>query len=316
MKRFKSIFAVFAVCSLCIVQSQPSFAQTGAPRTFASPDKAVAALMEAVNRRQRQQVLAILGAGAETLIDSGDAVSDERERKRFAAAYAVKHVIQREGSDSAVLEVGEDSFPFPIPIVRVGQTWIFDVADGMQEIINRRIGRNELNTIKTMLAIADAQFEFANNRRSGRAVAEYAQKFVSSKGKQDGLYWPTRDDEAESPLGPLVANAVRVGYKPVAREAGEVTRAYHGYHFRMLFAQGGSAPGGNHPYVVQGKMIGGFAIIAYPATYGNSGVKTFAISHDRLIFEADLGVETRRIAEIIRVFDPTSIWSEVATDYQ
>ena len=210
--------------------------------------------------------------------------------------------------------VGNDGFPFPIPLVKSADRWAFDPELGKQEILDRRVGKNELDTIGTLLAIADAQAEFSAADRDGKGVHEYAQKFISSPGKRDGLYWPTSATEPMSPLGPLVGEAVRSGYDSGSRVSGQASTPYHGYYYRMLLGQGASAPGGTHSYIAKGLMIGGFAIIAYPARYAVSGFKTFMISHDRVVYEADLGSGTRRIAEAIRIFDPDKRWAKVASD--
>jgi len=311
MKRLRFSLTPLLALGLVLLHASVSVAQVGAAQTYASPDEAVAALIAAAKSGNQADMLRVLGAEGRALVESGDPVNDERERKRFVAAFETKHAIKIEGHDTAFLEVGNDRFPFPIPLVRVRQRWAFDAAEGKEEILNRRIGRNELDTIQTLLAIADAQYEYAKMPRPGQLFPEYAQKFISTPGKTDGLYWPVQGSQVQSPLGPLVANAVRAGYEPTARATGEPTRPYRGYHFKMLMAQGRSAPGGAHPYVVQGRMIGGFAVIAYPAVYGNSGVKTFIISYDRIVFEADLGEDTQRIAEAIRTFDPTGSWTKV-----
>jgi Protein of unknown function (DUF2950) len=314
MKRWSIILATLIGAGLFFLQANLALAQEAVQKAFVSPDAAVIAFMKAVKSGNQTAILAILGPDARELLDSGDAVSDANDRKRFVAAYETKHAIQREGANKAILEVGEDSFPFPIPILLVGERWVFDVAEGKEEILDRRVGRNELSTIQTLLAIADAQFEFASTARSDQSKREYAQRFLSTAGKKDGLYWPAEEGEQQSPLGPLVADAVRAGYQPKERATGQATRPYHGYHFRMLLAQGRNAPGGAHPYVVNNRMIGGFAVIAYPSVYGNSGVKTFMMSHDRIVFEADLGEDTQRMAEVIRTFDPTSSWTEAKTE--
>ena len=309
MNRLKYLVASVIGLAMCMLQIHYSIAQDGRPQAFATPEQAVAELIKSAKSDDPGAILKILGNGSRELVESGDPIDDANGRKRFVAAYETKHAIQSEGPNRAVLLLGNDDFPFPIPVIKLGDQWSFDIAEGKEEILNRRVGRNELNIIQTLLAIADAQFEFAELQLTSKTVKEYAPKFVSSEGKKDGLYWPVRDDNLQSPLGPLVANAVRAGYKPTARPAQQPAQPYHGYHFKMLLAQGNSAPGGAHPYVVQGRMIGGFAVIAYPATYGNSGVKTFMISHDRIVFEVDFGEETLKIAEVIRTFDPTSSWT-------
>jgi len=209
--------------------------------------------------------------------------------------------------------VGKDDFPFPIPIVKKGQLWFFDTQAGKEEILNRRIGRNELSTIQACLAYVDAQREYARRDREAGSLMEYAQRFASSPGKKDGLYWETKEGESPSPLGPLVAQAVKEGYKKKEDEKqakGQTLIPYHGYYYKILKAQGNNAPGGAYDYVVKGKMIGGFAMVAYPAQYGVSGVMTFVVNHDGVVYEKDLGKETEKIASAMKKFDPDKTWKK------
>jgi hypothetical protein len=193
-------------------------------------------------------------------------------------------------------------------MVKKGETWVFDTKAGNEELLNRRIGRNELNTIQTCLAMVDAQREYAMKDRDSDKLLEYAQKFWSTPGKKDGLYWEAKEGEAQSPLGALAARAVGEGY--ASRKPGDKPMPYHGYFYRILKAQGKNAPGGAYDYVVKGKMIGGFALVAFPAEYGASGIMTFIVNHDGVVYQKDLGKETGKIAKAMTKFDPDKTWKK------
>jgi DUF2950 family protein len=313
-RRLQIVAAVLLCAGLLLLDVQAQTAGAAARKTFNSPDEGARALIDAAKSGKESELAAILGPAYKQWIETGDPVQDRQARERFIAACEEKQVIETVGADKATMVVGNDGFPFPIPLVKSADRWSFDPALGRQEILDRRVGKNELDTITTLLAIADAQGEYASADREGEGLHVYAQKFISTPGKRDGLYWPSADTEAKSPLGPLVGEAVRAGYDPKARVAGQASTPYRGYYFRMLLSQGASARGGDYAYVVKGRMIGGFAAIAYPARYGVSGFKTFMISHDRAIYEADLGGDTRRDAEAIRAFDPDKRWTRVAAD--
>jgi hypothetical protein len=194
-------------------------------------------------------------------------------------------------------------------VVKKGQSWVFDTEKGRQEILNRRIGENELNTIQTCLAFVDAQREYAIKDRDRNGLLEYAQKFLSDPGKKNGLYWQAKAGEPQSPLGPLAARARSEGYQ--GKQAGGGPVPYHGYYYRILTAQGKNAPGGAYSYLVKGKMIGGFALVAYPAEYGNSGVMTFIVNHDGKVFQKNLGKNTAATAKGMKEYDPDKSWEEV-----
>ena len=225
-------------------------------------------------------------------------------RQRFLSAYDAKHSIKAEENKKATLILGADDFPFPIPLVNNRTGWEFDPAAGRLEILYRRIGRNELDAVQTSLAYVDAQNEYAEKDRTGEGVGVYAQRIASSPGKKDGLFW--RDDREPSPLGELAAQASAEGYKVTEQAA-----PYHGYYYRILKGQGSNAPGGALNYVVRGKMIGGFGLIAYPAEYGNSGVMTFMVNHEGTVYQKDLGTRTDSIAKRIYLFDPDQTWKKV-----
>jgi hypothetical protein len=282
-----------------VVLSQASQAQ----ESFSSPEQASAALVDAVKSGTNRAILKVLGNAAEDIVSSGDEVADAEMRQRFTTAYDARHSIKAEGNKKATLIVGNDDFPFPIPLYNTKSGWEFDTKVGRIEILYRRIGRNELDAIQTCLAFVDAQNEYAEKDR-GQGVGVYAQRIVSSPGKKDGLFW--RDDRDPSPLGELAAEASSEGYKHEGKGA-----PYHGYYYRILKAQGSDAPGGALNYVVWGKMIGGFALIAYPAEYGNSGVMTFMVNHAGTVYQKDLGRWTYVHAKRMIVFDPDQTWKKV-----
>jgi hypothetical protein len=276
-----------------------------AQQRFKTPEEAVEALVNAARSGDSKSVVSILGPGSQELVSSGDPVEDAAIRKEYLAAYDAGHRILSEPGKPSVLVIGPDNWPFPIPMVQRDGQWIFDVPAGREEVLARRIGRNELSTIKAMLAYWDAQQEYADMNKSKSGQAVYAQRIVSSPGKKDGLYWPTSGNEKPSPLGEAVADATQRGYRPGAGEP------YHGYRFKILLSQGPTAPGGAVDYIVKGDMIGGFAAVAYPAEYGNSGIMTFIINHEGDIYEKDLGERTARIAARMTTFNPDHTWRKV-----
>ncbi len=251
-------------------------------------------------RRTSKAALVVLGHGGEDIISSGDKVSDDAARQRFVTSYDAKHSITTEGDSKAILVIGDNDYPFPIPIARnKNGTWSFDTEAGRREILYRRIGHNELDAIQTCLAYVDAQNEYASKDRTGAGTGVYAEHFVSTPGKKDGLYWPSAQGEEESPLGELFAAASRQGYR-----TGEGRSPYHGYYYKILTKQGPAAAGGAADYVVNGNMIGGFALVAYPAEYRNSGVMTFVVNYAGIVFQKDLGHDTADIAANMTSFNP------------
>lgn len=287
----------------------PVFAQASEPKTFATTKAAITALIDAAKKKDSATMLGVLGSKTKQWITSGDPVQDRQGLEAFIAAYDQKNEIEKEGDTKAILVIGDDGFPFPFPVIKSAKGWAFDPEQGREELLNRRIGRNELTTIKVLQAIGDAQREYASIDRNGDGVLEYAAKLKSSEGNHDGLYWPTAEGEPLSPLGPLVAEAVKQGYGQ--QKSRTEKPAYHGYHFILLKRQGGDAPGGEQEYIVGGKMIGGFAVLAYPARYGNSGVMTFMVSHDGTVYDADIGPETAEEAQEIDTFNPGKGWEKV-----
>ena len=289
------------------VPLQAGAAQAG-QKTFASPEEAVKALAGAVKADDLKELSSIFGPSGKEVLSSGDAANEKAGRERFLKAYEEKNALVADGDAKAVLQVGAEDWPFPIPIMKKGGKWFFDTKKGKEELINRRIGRNELDTIQTCLAYVDAQREYAARGTEAGGLLEYAQKFMSTPGKKDGLYWEAKPSEEESPLGDFVAEATREGYKKTDNKP----IPYHGYYFKILKAQAKNAPGGAYDYVLNGKMIGGFGMVAYPAQYGVSGVMTFIVNHDGIVYEKNLGKGTERIAQAITLFDPDLTWKRVA----
>ena len=297
--------ALVALIMLAFVATEARGAAPAAQKSFASPEDAVTALIQALKAHDRAATLAVIG-NAGDWISSGDAVADRATTDRFVASYETKHAITRDG-DSVKLTVGADDYPFAFPLVKQGDRWRFDTEAGKDELLARRIGQNELYTINVLEAIVDAQREYASADRNGDGVFDYAQKFASSPGKHDGLYWPVKAGEAPSPLGELVADAAGQGYSK--KEKGPTP--FHGYYYRMLKGQGKSAASGALDYVVRGRAIGGFAVVAYPARYANSGIMTFIVNQDGKVYQADLGKDTQGKASAMQRFEPGKGWSEV-----
>ena len=275
-------------------------------KTFSTPEAAVEELVKALRDGSEKELLAIFGPGSEPLISSGDKVDDRERREEFVRLYGEANRLEPAGDKKRIVHAGKNDWPFPIPIVKVGESWRFDTKQGKEEILHRRIGENELGAIQTCLAIVDAQREYAAVDRNGDGLLEYAQKFASTKDKTDGLYWEVKPGEKPSPLGPLVAKARGEGYMK-----GEKPAPYNGYFFRILTAQGKSAKGGAYSYLVKGKMVGGFAVVAYPATYAVSGVKTFIVNHEGVVYEKDLGPKTIKLAKTMKLYDPDRSWVKV-----
>ncbi len=291
-----------SVLAAWMLSAATAFAQS--PLVFPSAEEAAEELAAAAAADDVDMIGRIFGADARHWITSGDPQQDAADRRRFAAAYAEKHVLEAPSGQRRVLAVGNDGFPLPIPLVMQGKGWRFDPAAGREEMLNRRIGRNEVYTAQTLKAIADAQQEYAREEHNG--MRQYARRFLSTPGRRDGLYWPTAAGEAQSPLGPLIgaASADRKIDVKAARAA-----PYHGYRYRMLTAQGPHASGGAYGYLAGDRLIGGFAVLAYPARYGVSGVKTFMIDHAGNVVERDLGPATEKLARDMRAYDPGPAWT-------
>jgi DUF2950 family protein len=295
--------AVSALSALSSVSAAPAN-----QRTFSSPEQAAEALAAAWRNGGREGLLAIFGPPGEKLVSSGDLVAERQARERLASSYDEGHRLQTEGEHRAVILLGKDEWPYPIPLVREGAGWHFDVKAGAEQIIDRRIGRNELNAIQVCRAYVEAQRDFAAKNRLGDGSYGYAQKVVSSEGKHDGLYWRTAQGEEESPLGPLVAAAEAQGYGTASAEG---QAPFHGYFYRILTRQGKHVPGGARNYIVNGHLSAGFALVAFPAKYGDSGVMTFVVNQDGIVFEKNLGRNTTEIARHMTQYDPDKTWEIV-----
>jgi hypothetical protein len=279
-------------------------AQT-AQKTFQTAQQAVDALVAANKENDTAALNQILGPDASTLISSGDDTQDKNDRASFVTLYEAHHRLVSSGPGKLTLVVGKNEWPLPIPLVKSNGAWSFDSADGAKELLYRRIGANELAAIKVCRALYQAQLDYASSGHDGNPGGLYAQRFRSQPGTQNGLYWQVAEGEPESPAGPLVADADAEGYEQGTRHP------FHGYYFRILKAQGAHAHGGAKDYIVDGKMTGGFAILAYPAEYGSSGVMTFLVSPHGTVFQKDLGDSTTETAKAIREFDPDSSWTRL-----
>lgn len=272
---------------------------------FDTPEAAVTALVAALRANDRTTLAKLLGPGSEPIVSSGDAVQDAADRARFVAAFERQHTLVDADGGSRTLVVGESGWPLPVPLVRVDGKWRFDGAAGVGELAARRIGANELSAIEVARAYVLAQQDYASQGRDGDPAGIYALKLVSDPGMQNGLYWETAPGETPSPAGPFVAAAAAEGY--LAATGGART-AFHGYYYRMLYSQGPNANGGARDYFVDGLLTGGFALVAWPAEYGRSGVQTFIVNQDGVVFQKDFGPETARTVEGIRSFDPGADW--------
>ena len=292
-----AIIILFAGCSK---SAKPSY------QTFASPDDAGNGLLTAAKAGDPNAVIAVFGPDAKDLVVTGDPVQDKNAADLFISKYGEMHRWRKMPDGSQTLLIGAENFPFPIPLKKnpAGQ-WYFDSAAGREEILMRRIGRNELSVIDVCVALADAQAQYYSMRHDDGSTHQFAVKFISDAGKQNGLYWDAPEGQPKSPLGPLAAFATNEGYtvKPDAHVP------FHGYYFHMLTGQGANVPGGAKDYVVNGKMTGGFAFVAYPAEYRNSGVMTFIINQDGVLLQKDLGADTTQTAAAMTEFNPDQTWT-------
>lgn len=276
-------------------------------QTFHSPEEAMSALATAVKTRDTNQIDAIFGPAARE-ISNPDPVQAAKDLENFAKLLQIAPVLEKRGETNAVLLVGSESWPFPVPLVKRGGSWIFDTLAGKEEIINRRIGENELIAIGVCRAYVVAQRRYASQDRDEDQVLEFAQRLVSSEGRRDGLYWPPMKGEELSPFGPLAAYAQAEGYKGSTAEKVE---PFHGYFLKILTRQGKHAPGGKHDYLINGNMVAGFALVAWPAQWQESGVMTFIVNHQGRVFQKNLGAKTSDIASRMKAYDPDDTWSPV-----
>jgi hypothetical protein len=278
-------------------------------KTFASPAEAVHALVKAAEDGNQDEMLAVLGDGGKELVYSGDPVQDKTGMEKFVKSYKTKHAIVTEDDKTRILQVGANDWPMPIPIVNDGGKWRFDTAAGKEELLYRRIGRNELGAIAACRGYIDAQKDYAADGHDGLPAGVYAKRLMSSPGKQDGLYWETAEGERTSPAGPLLAEAGGEGYE--GEGLGGKSQPYHGYLYRILKGQGAAAKGGAKNYLSDGNLSGGVALVAYPAEYKVSGVITFIINQDGVVYEKDLGEKTAEIAKAMTEYNPDSGWHKV-----
>jgi hypothetical protein len=276
-------------------------------KVFARPEDAVAALQNATSMADTQALRALFGPAADEL-QNPDRVQAANDLAKFHAALVATNQLVRVSATNITLEVGVDLWPFPVPLVREGQGWTFDTEAGLDELLNRRIGRNELEVLNSVRAYVDAQREYASRDRTGNGVLKYAQRIRGSPGKTDGLYWPEELNGDESPLGPLVADAQEQGYFKKASAENPEPQPFHGYYFKILARQGKNAPGGKYDYVINGNMIGGFALVAWPAEYGASGIMTFIVNQQGRVYQKDLGPQTPKIAGKMTEYDPGPNW--------
>ncbi len=290
--------------------ASPSAAAAAKQQDFATPDAAVDALFKANQANDVAALRAIFGPDGDRLVVSGDPVADSAARKRFVDLYSASHALAPGADGRMILVVGPNAWPMPIPLEQVSGSWRFDASQGAQGIIDRRIGRNELMTIRTLLAVVAAQKDYFDRLQRGTGAGAYAQRVLSTPGQQDGLYWAAAPDEAPSPLGPLIAQVESEGYPGATGAKGRPT-PYQGYFYHMLKAQGSDAPGGAEDYVRDGHMTGGFAFVAWPAVYASSGITTFLVDQDGVVFQKDLGRATAKIAGGMTRFDPDVTWARV-----
>ena len=290
---------------LFVVVGTSVLAQEAGQKTFATPQEAGNALNEAVKAGDKTTELAVLGASASSVITSGDPVRDKDNADIFLTRFQQMNRWARQSNGSETLYIGAENWPFPIALKKAaGGQWYFDTKDGVQEILYRRIGKNELSTIGVCNALVDGQLDYFKELHDGSTIHQYAQKFISEEGKQNGLYWKVPEGQTESPIGPLVAHANAQGYGK-----SDSPEPFHGYYYRILTAQGAHAPGGAKSYLVDGNMTGGFAFVAYPAEYHNSGVMTFVVDANGVVYQKDLGPKTADIAKGMTSYNPDKTWT-------
>lgn len=301
--------AVVTLCGLLLTMS--AWSQEPGEKTFASPQDASKALYEAVKAGDKAAIEAVLGASSGPIISSGDKVADEKNLKFFTDRYEQMSRWGRETNGDQTLFLGAENWPFPIPLKKdtAGQ-WYYDTKTGAEEILYRRIGNNELAAIRVSKALADAQVEYFDGLHDGSPAHQYAQKFISEPGKQNGLYWKTAEGEPQSPIGPIIVYATAEGYG----KEGAKNEPFHGYYYRILTAQGGDAPGGAKSYIEDGKMTKGFAFVAYPAEYRNSGVMTFVVNLNGVVYEKDMGPKTADLAKAMTAINPDKTWRTVGEE--
>jgi hypothetical protein len=301
-----AVHAVIRI-ALALFLALPLTVAAAGPKSFATADEAVDALFAALKADDDGALIAIFGDDHADLLISPDKAANSEVRAKAVVAMQTYRLLEEYGQGERVLRIGDQAWPFPVPLVKVADRWHFATEEGVNELVNRRVGANELAAIRVLQAYLDAQREYASRDRNGDGVLQYAQRLASTQGKRDGLYWPAdaASGEETSPFGPLVAESA--AYLE-GRRAGD---PYRGYHFRILTRQGKSAPGGAYSYLINGRMIAGFAMVAYPARYGESGVMTFIVSHNGNLFEKDLGANSNAAGAKMSTFDPGTGWHEL-----
>jgi hypothetical protein len=304
------LFAILALFSSAVFAADSAAEAAG--QSFASPEEALKALVDAARDGSSEKISAIFGKKYAQIFSSGDATEDNNNRADFLNMAEEKSSVEMEGADRAILHFGKDAWAFPVPVAKHGEQWQFDAEQGEKEILNRRIGRNELQALGVIQAYVEAQVEYAASDRDGDEVSEFAVKLRSKPGKYDGLFWEAAPGQPQSPLGPLVAQAKAEGYSTKSA-AGEPT-PYHGYLYKILTQQGGHAPGGKYNYVINGNMIAGFGLVAFPAVYGSSGIMTFIVNHQGKIYQKNLGPQTAKTAMAMKRYDPDDTWQLVNTN--
>lgn len=287
---------------LSLTAALPTHAAGRMAPTFPTPQAAMEALVAAARTGDPDRMVAVLGQESRPIISSGDAVADRQAIQAFLAAVDERVFYQHRNPQEVVVNVGFDNWPMPIPLVKRGGNWVFDAAEGGQEMINRRIGRNELAVLETLMALVEAQLDYYAQDFDLDEVVEYAARIVSTEGHRDGLYWPAEPQGEPSPLGPLVAQAQQEGYA-------DPSAAYHGYYYRILTEQGTAARGGAFSYLANGHMVGGFAVVAWPADYGNSGITTFQVNTNGLVWQKDLGAQTDSLCRAMTAYNPDETWT-------
>lgn len=296
--------AIAAAALAVVVLVSPIFAQEVKPKVFNSPEEVMKALAETARAGDRIGMMAILGSEGEDIISSGDEVADRNALEKFVMSYQEKADFVKEKEDRVSVILGNDNWPFPIPIMKVGEGWAFDTDMGREEVLNRRLGRNELKAIQVCLTYVEAQQEYAMTDREQDGIIQYARKIWSDPGRRNGLYWEAAEGEVLSPLGPEIAQAARSGYTKTS----DKPTPYSGYYFKILEGQGPDAPGGAYSYVINGHMVAGFALVAQPAEYGVSGVMTFLVNQNGTVYEKDLGPKTEEIVKAMTRYNPDRTW--------
>lgn len=298
-------FASLILFAVLLLLAPASLAQQGNEKTFASPGDATLALYTAVKSNDTQMVAAIFGSNSNDILHTGDEVADKNMADNFIRRYEQMHRVVIEPDQTATLYIGAENWPLPISIVKNSSSaWYFDTESGKTEILQRRVGTNENDAIEILHGLVDAQHDYASEPRNGEKTKHYALRFISDEGKQNGLYWKTGDNEPASPIGPLLVSATNEGYNP---QQGKES-PFHGYYYRILTKQGSAAKGGARDYVVDGKLTRGFAFVAYPAEYRNSGVMTFIVDEDGVVYQKDLGAQTSELAAAMKEYNPDATW--------